>query len=518
MDVDERLDPFLARFWDETRLRAEPPAAAGTAASGAVPAPPPEIPSSWNAVAKVLGLGYGERAGAVITKGRTLMRARTTPSAGALYPFEVLVAFQGATAYELYDYEVAGCCLRRVGTVETGVLAELLALPQVPVPQPDAVIAVVGRPWSSMRKYGRRGYLYTHLDGAHAATNITLAAEGAGFLPVTHLRFDRDLAAGALGLTGRCREPQALITLTASPAAGPAAPGAATNPFALPIWRHGDNTRPEEPGTMEQEAWRSVRPVSTFHRHDDTPRSYGSSLAVARLPQPPAAPGTAPAPGTGPIPLAGAGRATRPDGHGAAFARLALTRASAKGFLPTTLGKEAFGHVLAELRQGAMTDAADGSRAGLRVLVRSVEGIAPGSYAYFPEGHVLHPLGGDGGTEEAVVASCMNQDVVRSAALLLVLHAPMGPLLGSRGRQALAELHHHTASAAQRLCLAATGQGIGITCLGGFDTDLVSELVGIEGPEEVIYVLACGEPDETATKWDRAPIAYSHGFGPALHS
>ncbi|GAA4785487.1 nitroreductase family protein [Streptomyces ziwulingensis] len=519
-DLNERLDPLLARFWDETRLRANPQTAGETPFAGAAQAPPPDIPSSWTAISKVLGLGYGERAGAVITKGRTLMRARTTPSAGALYPFELLVAFRGATTYELYDYEVAGCCLRRIGTVEQGSLDGLLTLPQAPAPQPDAVVAVVGRPWASMRKYGRRGYLYTHLDGGHAAANITLAAEGAGFLPVTHLRFDRDTAAEVLGLTGRCREPQALITLTASPTTAPAAAGAAANPFAVPIWRHGDGTRPEEPGTAEQEAWRSVRSISTFHRPDDTPRRYGSSRTVAAVPQGSGALGGTGTPGdsgTAAIALAGADRG-RPDGPRAAFAHLALTRASAKGFLPAALGEEALGQVLAGLRQETTTDSADGPRAALRVLVHSVENIAPGSYAYTPDRHVLHPLSGGAGTQEAVVASCMNQDVVRSAALLLVLHAPIGPLLGGRGRQALAELHHHAASAAQRLCLAAAGQGVGITCLGGFDTDLVSRLVGLDGPEEAIYVLACGRPDERAVKWDRAPIAYSHGRGPALHS
>jgi SagB-type dehydrogenase family enzyme len=516
MDVDERLDPLLARFWDETRLRADPRAAEDKAVAGAVHPSPPEVPPSWTAVSHVLGLGYGERAGAVITKGRTLMRARTTPSAGALYPFELLVALRGDETYELYDYEVAGCCLRRVAKIELDLLAELLALPRDPAPQPDAVVAVVGRPWNSISKYGRRGYLYTHLDGAHAATNITLAAENAGFLPVTHLRFDRDRAAEALGLTGRCREPQTLITLTASSAAP-----AVNNPFAVPIWRHGDGARPEKPGANELEAWRWVRSISTFHRRHDTPRRYGTLCAVAAVPPAPGGPsggsGAPRGPGPTVVKLAGADR-DRPDRRAAAFAKLALSRCSAKGFLPTVLAADAVGRVLADLRRGTMTDSADGTPAGLRVLVRSVAGIGPGSYAYDREGHVLHPLGKDRGTEAAVVASCMNQDVVRHAALLFVLHAPVSPLLGTQGRQELAELHHHAASAAQRLCLAATGQGVGITCLGGFDTGLVSELVGIDRQEEVIYVLACGKPDETAVKWDRAPVAYSHGHGTTLRS
>jgi nitroreductase len=108
----------------------------------------------------------------------------------------------------------------------------------------------------------------------------------------------------------------------------------------------------------------------------------------------------------------------------------------------------------------------------------------------------------------------MGQGVVHNAALLLVLHAPVRPLLGARGRQGLAELHFHAAATAQRLCLGAAEQGLGITCLGGFDTGRVADLVHLEGSEEVVYVLAGGVPDESAVKWDRAPVAYSHGLGP----
>ncbi|UED83200.1 nitroreductase family protein [Streptomyces profundus] len=496
---DMDVDPQLARFWDETRLRANfVPAMAVTVAAA------PVIQESWLAVSEVLALGYGERSGAVITKGKTVMRARTTPSAGALYPFELLVAFRGATHYELYDYDVLGCCLQHVGQVETAALAALSS-PQddgaAAEPPPDAVVAVVGRPWASMRKYGRRGYLYTHLDGAHAATNIALAAEEMGFSPVTRLRFDRHRAAELLGLLGRCREPQTLITLTAPAVRPPVWGRTVANPFAVPIWRHVDGAPPEDPDEAEVAAWRSVRSISAFH-HEEIPRSYGSPRSVAA--------GGAEAVSS-PVPLPGGG-GEPPASRG--FRDTVLDRRSAKGFRPEAVPGEDLGRVLARLREGGVIDSADGPRAALRVLARAVDGIGAGAYGYDGEAHALRPVSGEVHADDAVVTACMSQEVVRGAAALLVLHSSMGPLLGARGRQGLAELHYHAASAAQRLCLGATEHGVGITCLGGFDASRVAQLVRLDASEEVIYVLACGVPDENAVKWDRAPIAYSHGRGP----
>ncbi|MFI9318464.1 hypothetical protein ACIGXI_01575 [Kitasatospora aureofaciens] len=89
MGVEELTNPLLAGFWNETRLRSSP-----ETISPAADHTDPGMSVQWTRIAEALGLGYGERSGAVITKGKTLMRARTTPSAGALYPFEVLVAFQ----------------------------------------------------------------------------------------------------------------------------------------------------------------------------------------------------------------------------------------------------------------------------------------------------------------------------------------------------------------------------------------------------------------------------------------
>ncbi|MFI9361605.1 nitroreductase family protein [Kitasatospora sp. NPDC053057] len=516
MGVEELTNPLLAGFWNETRLRSSletiSPAADHT---------DPGMSVQWTRIAEALGLGYGERSGAVITKGKTLMRARTTPSAGALYPFEVLVAFQDGHDYTLYHYDAAGCSLRRLAAVGRHEVADILTAvpPSDPLAAgadngatkgatngadlPAAVVAVVARPWHAMRKYGRRGYLYTHLDSAHAATNIALAAADAGFDPEVRLRFDRRALSRLFGLENLCREPQALVTLTAPAEGRPAGTGGRTaNPFAVPIWWHDGGRGLEQPDGPEREAWDLVSPVSTYHQPRDLPLRFGTTASVR--------PADDRAVAGAPVALAGRdGTAALDD-----FGRVVLGRQSAKGFLAKPLEADALGRALAAVRGGIAVDCADGPLAGLRLLVRNVDGLAPGAYEYDPAGHRLLPVGGDGGSEEAVVAACMNQGVAAGCAALVALHAPVRQLLGERGQQGLAELHFHAASAAQRLCLGAAAQHVGITCLGGFDAGRIAGLALLADEEEVIYVIAVGIADENAVKWDRAPIAYSHGRDP----
>ncbi|MFV2196806.1 nitroreductase family protein [Nocardiopsis sp. LOL_012] len=421
----------------------------------------------------------------VYTKGRTLMRARTTPSAGALYPLEVLVACKGRSSGEhnVFLYDISERRLDFVRTVNTQVLAQLRpGEGEVP----HAIVIVLGRPWKSMLKYGNRGYLYTRLDGAHATSNIALSAMEAGLRPAVHLRFDRALFAEALGLDGLCREPQALVTLM-EPETVPDA--------ALPPLPEPKDTMLERPGVNERRAWYQVSDVSTCDTDPSLPPRLGPVVSIAE----PAAEGDP----VFPVPDSATPSITD-------FRTTAVLRASAKGFLPVALDADAVARLLVRAGSSIPVDCADGEAISMRALVRNVTGSPAGVHVYSPERRAAYRVG-DGTVEgDAVVSACMGQEVVRDCALLIALYAPGAALLGEEGRQRLAEYFFHAGSVAQRLCLAAADLGLGITCLGGFDDSQVAELVRLDPGEEVLYVLAVGTPDGAAVKWDRAPVAHSH--------
>jgi hypothetical protein len=91
---------------------------------------------------------------------------RAVPSAGACYPYEILISPLGGSAVGLVDLhrrKVVVRCEDR-DCWEGDAFAYFL----------------VGRPWLSMRKYGRRGFLYHLLDIGHAILNLTLVASDAG--------------------------------------------------------------------------------------------------------------------------------------------------------------------------------------------------------------------------------------------------------------------------------------------------------------------------------------------------
>ncbi|MBM0202880.1 nitroreductase family protein [Micromonospora sp. STR1s_5] len=323
MRTQLRSDTSLLEFWEATRLsddarypdQAEPTAGTDEAIRAAL--------------AGVLGHGCGQRVGTVLAKGGTFVQARTTPSAGALYPFEVLVGLSDGERCVSYLYEVDSGQLNSFSSAPPVPLAELVAqagLADVEPAPVRAVITLVARPWTSMAKYGRRGYLYTYLDIGHAATNLALAARAAGLKAVIHLRFRRQWLAHALGLAGTCREPQAVVTITAPeetstdrPAADPPADG---DGVVTPVWRDRRQARLEPPGDPERRNFEALRDISLAY----APAAVARPGRIVSVTEPPP-----PADVSADVVL------RRPGSVPGDHAALAVLRQSAKGFLPAAV-------------------------------------------------------------------------------------------------------------------------------------------------------------------------------------
>ncbi|HYG64939.1 MAG TPA: hypothetical protein VEL74_20320, partial [Thermoanaerobaculia bacterium] len=241
----------LVDYWNEARLRV------ASATSSSVRPAPRIVP--WRAALEdVLKVGYGVQAQPRFLAGAWQeVRWRTTPSAGALYPFEVIATVIGEGSY-LWDVEkghLVPCDappLAREELAEAGLVTR-------PGDRLEALLTFVARPWLSMKKYRLRGYGYCHLDVGHTATNLALYTAALGHDPVLHLRFSRTFLMEHLKLEGLCREPLAVLSFAAADAGGePNPPVAPESEVRLPM------TGLELPGESERRSWESLQGVLSF--------------------------------------------------------------------------------------------------------------------------------------------------------------------------------------------------------------------------------------------------------------
>ena len=476
----------LVDFWNEARLRA------ATAKSTSV-RPAPGIVSWRAALEDVLKVGYGLQAQPRFLAGAwQQVRWRTTPSAGALYPFEVIAAVVGEGCY-LWDIERGHLVPCDLPALQRDELAGA-GFATRPGHRVEALLIFVARPWLSMKKYFLRGYAYCHLDVGHTATNLALYTAALGHDPILHLRFSRPFLAERLKLEGLCREPLAALSFSSADPLLDAPPS--TDAF-LP------EVRLELPEEREIQSWDSLQGILSF---DFTLQPPGEPVGVEVVQRE-----DAPADALLPLPEG------RPPLSSAAEWRSAiLGRRSAKGFRDEPVSVEQIGELLGALRgAGLAADCARESavQLGVSLVARRVDGLA-GVFSYDPAHHALRRIDAQAGDPRP---ACMQQGLAGNASALLIFHAPVCRLVEQHGYSAFAELCFRAAELGQRLHLAATRLGaLGMTCIGGFDGEECAALARLDPGEETVYVVLIGISDDSVFKYDRLNVAYSHGHTTTL--
>jgi hypothetical protein len=443
----------------------------------------------WRAALEdVLKVGYGIQAQPRFVAGAwQQVRWRTTPSAGAIYPFEVIATILGEGSY-LWDID-KGRLLPYGAPRWTGEDLAAAGLVTRPGHRVEALLTIVARPWLSMKKYFLRGYAYSHLDVGHTATNLALYTAALGHDPVLHLRFSRSFLIARLRLEGLCREPLAVLSFAVTDPQPAAAPE--PDDFSRPVGL-------ELPREQEIAAWKSLQGFLSF----DGPLEPPCEPTVAPLLLEPAEVPDSPVLHLPDSP---------PPLSAAEWRSAILARRSAKGFRRESLSAIQIGELLSALRgEGCPADCfpPGAARLGVRLVARNVDGLS-GVFAYSARDHALQRLAGEAGDP---LPACMRQGLAGDAAALLILHAPLYRLVDRHGWSAFAELQFHAAELGQRLHLAATRLSpLGMTCVGGFDGEECAALARLDPGDETLYVILLGIPDNTVFKHDQLSVAFSHG-------
>jgi SagB-type dehydrogenase family enzyme len=124
------------------------------------------------------------------------------------------------------------------------------------------------------------------------------------------------------------------------------------------------------------------------------------------------------------------------------------------------------------------------------LLLRDVEGLAPGLYRYLALSHRLQQLDTDPELPLRITAACFDQPfVLRCNAVFLWTAVPyrMTWRYGERGYR---DLHLDAGHVCQNLYLAAEAVGCGTCAVAAFDDDAMNRLLGIDGKDQFLIYLA----------------------------
>jgi SagB-type dehydrogenase family enzyme len=127
------------------------------------------------------------------------------------------------------------------------------------------------------------------------------------------------------------------------------------------------------------------------------------------------------------------------------------------------------------------------------IAVSGVTGLESGCYYYAPKAQELRQIRFKNFRRELHFL-CLGQDLGRDAAAVLFHTADLKSAIAQYGDRVYRYLHMDAGHLGQRLNLAATNLGVGVSGIGGFFDDQVNEILGIPADEAVVYVTTLGRP------------------------
>jgi SagB-type dehydrogenase family enzyme len=127
---------------------------------------------------------------------------RTAPSAGALYPLEILLVAGEVEGIlpGVYRYHPPDHTLTRIREGDLRKDLSAAALGQAAVEMAPAVLAITAVYGRTTGKYGERGIRYVHMEAGHCAENVQLQAVSLDLGTVTIGAFDDRRVGEVLGL------------------------------------------------------------------------------------------------------------------------------------------------------------------------------------------------------------------------------------------------------------------------------------------------------------------------------
>ncbi len=402
---------------------------------------------------------------------------RSVPSAGAIYPYDVMVLLRGRGARDASAHHLD--LARRMCVqldIDAGRIDTLLA------PQDEdfeACILLVVRPWLSIRKYGTRGFLYTQIDAGHAVTNMLGTALERGQARL-RLSLPREEISKALHEQLPWREAHSVIDLHAAPETLDA-------PAGWRFARRNDRTVRDSTLRLEEISWNYIPAIL---------RLDGGRTESEPVEQPL-------------VRIDGADQADWIERD--AWSELSRRRRSCKRFGPGTPEPDALLGAIGALGTPLPVDldpeGAEQFGASVVVGPGTLGTASPASWtgaSHLAETDWVHQ-------PQAVADACMGQQHLAGASMFVVFHDSRRRVLERTDPRNLREAMFRAAGAAQLIYLGAARSGVAITAVGGFDTARWRGAANLSDDREIFYILALGSDGPGHTKLDRSEIALAQG-------
>lgn len=453
--------PLPRDFTSSTR-----PALAAVAEAGARCAAPP--PFDLRALAHLLYCTAGVIRRREYPGGEVFYRAAACT--GALHHVDLYVACADLPDLEagLWHFGPHDFALRRLrrGDVR-GALVEATS-GEPAVRDAPVVVACASTFWRNAWKYRERAYRHVYWDGGTLLANL-LAVAAARDVParVVHA-FADDAVNALLGLDGQREATFALVAL------GAGAPAPAPPPALEPI---AYETLPLSTREVDYPVIRAAHDVTSFR----TPAAAARWRAAALPPVPALPPASIALPDVDPARVR------------EAIEPVILRRGSARAFAPDALALADLAAILWCATRDVASDRPGGTLATPFLVVRAVEGLEPGAYAYDPDRHALALLrAGEFARDAGYLA--LGQSLGAEAAVNVYWLADLDAVtraLGSRGYRAVSL---EAGIAGGRAYLAAYALRAAATGLTFFDDDVVRLFSPAAAGRSVMFLVAAGLP------------------------
>lgn len=290
-------------------------------------------------------------------------------------------------------------------------------------------------------KYRDRAYRYVTADTGHLLENMRLAGRAAGMQAELAARFDEAQLARAIGVDGVEEGVLAAMTLRRGEARTPA---------------------PRLVGTMAPGAG-ALGVTSAVQQATSLRMAAEPDAAVAiALPAPqPAA---------------------------MALKRVIGERRSQRRFHADPVPLAALSSILAGMAQAPQLS--DAVR--IHIVVNRVDGLAPGVYRYLARHALERVRAGD--FAAAAQSAALSQEVIGGAAVVLVLSAERGPMLGE-GARGYRQGYLEAGMVGERWLLGAAARGLAACPVGAFYDDEAAALIGVDPKRQwVLHFAALGLP------------------------